>query len=202
MEGLAHDHILVDKHTAYDPIALLRGFEVAHLDRPAHASDDSDASTVKPLRGDALPAPIRGLLDHPRDMTSTLQTFFGEVPTLRVMAHRRNGTWLERHVQLLGRDSEAVLEVGAIRIFLDRFPFVARVAILEGERPLGGILADEAIAHRSHPQGFFRLDASAHLAAELGFTPRATTLYGRHNELIGDSGLLAEVVEVLPPIDV
>jgi hypothetical protein len=80
---------------------------------------------------------------------------------------------------------------------LSSFPQEARLRILEGQAPLGAILRDYAIPHRSAPTGFFRMKPNALTRQAFGPTDAAIH-YGRHNELSGPAGLLAEVVEILP----
>lgn len=175
-----------------------------HLLHPlTELSDPSTADMLDVRRleidGHPMPEPYRGLLVHDTDMTSTLETFHRERPRLEVLARLRRGTGLFRKVLLRGSDRGHVMEYGAIRIELDVLPSQARFAVLEGSRPLGGILGDHRVEFISRPESFFSLKPSPSLQRTLGLD-EAVLLYGRKNFLLtGDEDVLAEVVEILPP---
>lgn len=149
--------------------------------------------------GPTLPEPYRQLLAHERDMTSTLERFYGEAAGLQQLQRRREGSDLWREVLLVGRESGRIMEYGAIRIDLEGFDRAARAAILEGQRPLGSILAHFEVPYRSRPGRFFSLRSTPRLEALLDLD-HARELYGRQNVLLGGRGALAEVVEILPPV--
>jgi hypothetical protein len=103
-------------------------------------------------------------------------------------------------VLLLNGVSGAVVEYGAIEIFLEAFSLGLRASILEGLVPLGGLLNSNGLRYRSAPQAYFRVCGEEALAGLLHVDP-GTGLYGRCNELRAESGdLLARIVEVLPPV--
>lgn len=152
------------------------------------------------LAGVALPEPYRRLLVHDRDMTSTLEGFFGERLVLRLLARRRAGEALFRRVALVGENTGRAVEYGAIKIHLNAFPREPRGEILEGRRPLGAILARHQVAYHSAPQAFLRLRAGGEIHDLFGLESPAV-LYGRQNTLRAPNGqLLAEVIEILPPL--
>ncbi len=154
---------------------------------------------LKELKGPQVPQPYRGLLVHSSDMTSTLASFYGETPHLRVLGRERRGDSYKREVVLSVTAGERPVEYGVIRICLDRLPPAARRLVLQEERPLGDILNKEAIAYLSWPQAFFRIKADARAGTALGLR-RPRFLYGRRNVLLdGTRRLLAEVIEVLAP---
>jgi chorismate-pyruvate lyase len=154
---------------------------------------------VQPLPGDALPALPRRLLVHEGDMTPTLEAHHGVTLHLRQLHRRTAGESLLRMVVLLRDDDDEPVEFGAIRIDLSLLPEAARALVVEGRRPLGAILAEHAITHRSRPRGFFSLASDATIGDALGLA-QPTTLFGRANVLWNHTGKpLAEVVEILPP---
>lgn len=162
-----------------------------------------DPHGVELFEGDLapLPEPYRGLLVHENDMTSTLELYFRERPKLEVLAKKRSGTSLFRQVLLRGRQTNRVVEYGAIRIELDVLNAAARWAVLEGRRPLGGILGDHRVPFISRPESYFGLVPGRRLLDLFG-VDEAPNLFGRKNFLTTPAGdLLAEVVEILPPID-
>jgi chorismate-pyruvate lyase len=153
--------------------------------------------------GNALPEPYRTLLDHRNDMTSTLQDFHREPLELEVLARREVDDVLSRRVVLVGERSGLPVEFGAIRIDLGGFPDSAREIIRAGKRPLGAILADFDIPYRSRPKLFLKVEADREIEAALRIGPRRRQphLFGRENALLSPNGrMLAEVIEILPPI--
>jgi chorismate-pyruvate lyase len=154
---------------------------------------------LQELKGAEVPQPYRALLVHSSDMTSTLASFYGETPRLRVLTRERRDDSYKREVVLWVAEGARPIEYGVIRIHLDRLPPAARQLVLQEERPLGAILNGEAIAYLSWPQAFFRLKSDAHAGAALGLR-HPGFLYGRRNVLLdGSRRLLAEVIEVLAP---
>lgn len=153
------------------------------------------------LEGDQVPEPYRRLLVHNCDMTPTLEAFFGDRIHLRVMDCHADERVLARQVALLLRESDRPVEFGAIIIHCWRFPAAAQEVVRACRVPLGTILADHGIRHTSRPQAFFRLQADRSIGEALR-TEKGSTLYGRRNALLAPEGWpLAEVLEVLPPLE-
>jgi len=160
-----------------------------------------DRLAVRAVAAATLSPTARQLLDHRRDMTSTLERWLGEPLHLRVLARLRNDDELLRQVVLVGARSGRVAELGAIGIRLERFAPLVRAEILTARHPLGALLARHAIAYTSRPRSFLALSADADVARVLG--PGVATgdaLWGRTNLLSTPAGeTLARVVEILPP---
>ena len=156
---------------------------------------------VEEIEGDAMPEPHRSLLVHATDMTHKLQDYAEQTIHVRPLHVERNGGHLDRRVLLVTDDDDRTVEFGAIRIHLERFAPAAKEDILGCRTPLGAILKKHAIVHICQPQFYFRLSGSAFLkdAFEL---ETDETLYGRLNHILDESGEpLADVVEVLPPLE-
>ena len=155
---------------------------------------------VSRVTGDEMPEPYRQLLVHTNDMTPTLEAFHGERLHLRVSRWRLEGDAYMRQVALLLNGSDKPVEFGAIVIYTDRFPPAAREAVLEGQSPLGTILAVHSIRHSSCPQAFIRVLSDDGMNEALGLS-EPQVLYGRRNVLTDSEGAkLAEVLEILPPL--
>jgi hypothetical protein len=147
-----------------------------------------------------IPRIYRELLDHPNDMTSTLQRFHREEIRVHVLESRHRGNCYQRKVLLVTRDTRRTVEFGAIEIFLEHFPLPAQQEIFRAEMPLGSILRSFRIVYKSKPQGFFEIDSDDITNAALSL-PHSRTLYGRCNEITNTKGhVLAEIVEILPPL--
>jgi chorismate-pyruvate lyase len=147
---------------------------------------------------DDVPQPYRRLLVHRNDMTPTLEEYCGERIVLRVLHRIAGRETLCRHVVLEGARSKRALEYGAIRISLPALGEEARRRVIECRVPLGRILREHGIAHRSCPGGFFKVQASPAMVRALRLDD-ACWLYGRCNCLSAEGGpVIAEVVEILP----
>lgn len=165
-----------------------------------YSSTRQPVPAVVPVAGHTLPQPYRKLLVHDRDMTPTLEEYAGRPIHLRPLHVRRAPEALYREVLLVVEGEERPVAFGAIRIDLPLFKGQALEQILEGYLPLGSILHRNKIHHTSRPTAFFSVEPEAVIRGALGLngTP---TLYGRHNILYNDVGqVLAEVVEILPPL--
>jgi chorismate-pyruvate lyase len=148
-----------------------------------------------------VPEPYRRLLVHSHDMTPTLEGFYRQPMCIAVLSREREEGAYLREVILKPAAEARPVEYGVIRICLDNLPATARQRVLEEERPLGNILQTEAVPHLSWPQAFFRVDADSHMTRVLRLR-QPGVLYGRRNILLdGSRRLLADVLEVLAPVD-
>lgn len=155
---------------------------------------------VERIPADDLPRPFRDLLDHDRDMTSTLERFHGERIIIRPIARREDGGSYFRVVALLLEDSERAVEFGAIRIHLDCLPERARREVVSAHAPLGSILRIHDVAFHSCPQAFVRVESDSYMNDALGLGESAS-LFGRRNVLLTPNGsVLADILEILPPV--
>lgn len=153
------------------------------------------------LQGEEVPSPYRELLVHSADMTPTLEAFWQRPLGLTVLSRTREGEAYLREVVLKVALEGWPVEYGAIRIHLNHFPPKARRLVLEEQRPLGKILEIEAVAHLSWPQAFFLVQSDEHMTNVLDLSAPCE-LYGRRNVLLdGSRRLLAEVIEILAPVD-
>ncbi len=156
---------------------------------------------IKLADAEQLPQPAQRLLVHDVDMTSTLQRFFGREIYLDVLSKEREGDWLKRKVVLRLKGVTKPVEFGAIEIHLAHMPEEAQKAVIEGVRPLGGILTAFGVEYESQPSAFFQV-APDELMTRCFDISSPATLYGRCNTLTYAQGeVLARVVEVLPPLD-
>jgi hypothetical protein len=154
---------------------------------------------ARELPPDAVPEPQRALLVHDEDMTPTLEAAYGARIHLRVLRYSISNNVMSRLVVLALDESEEAVEVGAIRIFLDRLPEAARSCVLGLRQPFGSILREFGVTHYSHPSAYFEVAPDA-LMAQVLSSNGAQALYGRRNILHDAEGrVLAEVVEILPP---
>jgi chorismate-pyruvate lyase len=146
-----------------------------------------------------IPEPCRSILAHDRDMTPTLEETYGGPVALRVLKYCVRDNVFSRQIALTLPDSGTVVLFGAIKIYLDRFPEAARALVIGMKHPLGSVLRAERIAHSSHPDGYFRVEADALMREALALRAPAS-LYGRRNVLRDAGGAtLAQVLEILPP---
>lgn len=156
---------------------------------------------LRELKPAGVPQPYHHLLVHSSDMTPRLEGFYHQPMGLTVLSREVQAADYLREVILWFADGTHPVEYGVIRICLDQLPPEARRRVLEEQRPLGNILQAEGIPHLSWPQAFFRVNSDSHVSAVLRLS-RPGVLYGRRNVLLdGSRHLLAEVIEVLAPVD-
>ena len=154
---------------------------------------------VEFIDGDEMPEPARHLLVHASDMTPRLRAWHRAPISLQVVEAEASADFVMRQVVLRRSTDHAPVEYGAIGIQLDGFPPSARERIRSGSVPLGGLLEEEAIPHRSAPRAYFETTADAHIAGLLDCAP-GTRLFGRCNALSFPDGIVfADIVEILPP---
>jgi chorismate-pyruvate lyase len=155
---------------------------------------------VERMEASQIPEPYRSLLVHENDMTPTLERFHQQPVRLRMLNHQRRGDVYSREVLLLVSGSNTPVEFGAIRIYLHHFSPPAQQLILENRRPLGSILSSERITHTSHPRAYIRIASDMTIGQALQMES-SQRLYGRRNVLLNSSEeVLAEIVEILPPL--
>jgi chorismate-pyruvate lyase len=155
---------------------------------------------VRFIEAARMPQAYRQLLDHSNDMTSTLQRFHEEEIRVHVLESRRDDACYARKVLLVTRDTRRTVEFGAIEIHLKLFPVGAQREIFRAEMPLGTILRSFRIDYVSNPRAFFQIESDDLMNAALALS-HTQTLYGRANEITNaENQILAEIVEILPPV--
>lgn len=151
------------------------------------------------IAGEDMPEPYRSLLVHDRDMTGTLVSHHRDTLRLDILRSWEEGDAVLREVLLRKAGDGAVVEYGAIKIHLDRFPREAIPHVRSGECPLGVILNAFQIEYGSRPRGFFRAMCTSHFRDMFPDSLGKET-YGRTNQLVnGEGQILADVTELLPP---
>lgn len=149
------------------------------------------------LEAEELPVPYRALLAHDRDMTGTLEAYFGQPMDLRVHVRRIEGDALFRQVTLVCADDGQLAEFGAIRIDLSCFDGEARALVADGRVPLGRILREHHVAYVSNPSAYLEVTPGPALSEALRVS--GGPLYGRKNELTTPAGQsIAQIIEILP----
>lgn len=163
----------------------------------AHAKLPLPAIEVVP--GEAVPEPFKSLLVHHNDMTPTLETFHRSDIHLEIVSRERRGEFYFRQVVLRLNGSEQPVEFGANKVYLGSFPDEARDLILQEHVPLGRILKECGIQHRTEAKGFLRVMPDT-LIREKFDLPQPIALYGRKAVICDRRGRpLSEIVEILPP---
>lgn len=154
---------------------------------------------IERLAGEQVPEPFRHLLVHENDMTPTLERFHGADIHLRILNREQRDDFYFREVVLQLDKSNTPVEFGAIKINLALFPAKARQLILEEHIPLGRILKECSIAHKTIAKAYFRVEADDLIRQALNLE-QPSALYGRRaNILDPQKRPLSEIVEVLPP---
>jgi len=155
---------------------------------------------IEHVSGDAIPEPFRSLLVHHNDMTPTLEAFHKSDIHLEILSRERRGDFYFREVVLRLNGNEKPVEFGANKVYVARFPEEARDLILEDRIPLGRILKECAVRHRTEAKAFLRVESDALINQAFGLD-KPTELYGRKAMISDMQGRpLSEIVEILPPV--
>jgi chorismate-pyruvate lyase len=183
------------------PTARPRGSAVTYPLGEFYAERGLPLPVLAPITPAQMPEPYRSLLVHDSDMTSRLEAFYGSTIHIRLVArHNHRADYFREVVLELDRSHEPV-EYGAIRIVLDTFPAEAREEVLREKEPLGRILHNYHIAFTSRPDAFFQMAADEFISESLQLTGRPQ-LFARRNTLYDVRHQpLAEIIEILTPIN-
>ena len=149
------------------------------------------------IAAEMIPHPYRGLLAHKSDMTYALERHYGGPVAIRALSTALRHCWYQRRVLLVQEYSGRPVEMGAIRIRLDRFTAKVRKTVLAAKVPLGRIMRDAGLDYHSRPRAFFRVVPNSDMMGVFWMRePRP--LYGRSTEVILDGEKFGDIVEVLP----
>lgn len=154
---------------------------------------------IEIVAGDRVPEPYKSLLVHANDMTPTLEQFHGADIHLEILSRERRDDFYFREVVLRLDVSDKPVEFGANKISLARFSPEARRLILGEHVPLGRILKDCNVVHRTHASAFLMVHPDSLICRALGLK-KPTAIYGRRAAITDAQGHpLSEIVEILPP---
>ena len=157
------------------------------------------SDTLHALPGAGLPEPDRTLLDHARDMTSTLADFHRSPLRVEILQQVRQDDLYLREVFLRTQTRDQIVEYGVIAIALEQFTAPQREAIQGGYGPLGGLLHQFKIPFVSAPIRFFSVASAVLTRLPFGGV-RVPRCHGRLNHLSQPTGEpLAWILEILPP---
>jgi chorismate-pyruvate lyase len=155
------------------------------------------APRARAIAPEEIPHPYRGLLSHRSDMTHVLERHYGGRIAIRALSTAHRGRWYMRRVLLVQEYSGRPVEMGAIRIRVDRFSGAVRRRILDSQVPLGRIMREAELDYHSRPCAFFEITPNSDMMGVFWMRePRR--LYGRRTEVILDGQKFGDIVEVLP----
>ena len=183
-----------EREMGLDPVSSDR---IEGLFREAFARQQSDPPRIVSIPDEEVPRPYRSLLVHDRDMTSTLQNYYGDVVRLEVLHREQQTDELTREVLLRLQGDDRPVEYGVIRIVYASLAPEIRQRIQDGGVPLGQILDDAGIDYVSRPENYCSLEDHPYLRRCLA-DGEPEKRFGRINVLKRASGEpLAEVIEIL-----
>jgi hypothetical protein len=145
-----------------------------------------------------MPEPQRTLLCHTNDMTPTLEKYLKETAHLSLLDRQSGSGFFFRHIALVDKNDNP-MEVGAIKIYISKFPPQAQKLINESFIPLGTIFKMFSIQHINKPQSFYRVisDQRINKIFKLNET---TILYCRINQQVNSNDeVISLALEILPP---
>lgn len=154
---------------------------------------------IEVIPGEAVPEPQHALLVHNNDMTPTLEGFHKSRIHLEILSRDQRGKFYYREVALRLDHDEKAVEFGANKLYLGAFPEDAQELLLLEQVPLGTILRDCGIRHKTEAKHFLRVEPDDIITKALELE-RPVTLYGRKAIISDLQGKpLSEIVEILPP---
>jgi chorismate-pyruvate lyase len=147
---------------------------------------------------EAVPAPYHALLVHNNDMTPTLEGHHKSRIHLEILSRDQRGGFYYREVVLRLDHDEQPVEFGANKVYLGAFPEDAQEMILLEQVPLGTILKECSIRHKTEAKHFLKLEPDDVICDALEME-NSVTLYGRKAVISDLNGKpLSEIVEILP----
>jgi chorismate-pyruvate lyase len=154
---------------------------------------------IEIIAGTDVPAPYHSLLVHNNDMTPTLENFHESRIHLEILQSEQRGNFYFRTVVLRLDHDEKPVEFGANKVFLGAFPESAQELIQLEQVPLGRILKECNVRHKTEAKFFLRVQPDETICRALELeTP--VPLYGRKAIISDLQGRpLSEIVEILPP---
>jgi chorismate-pyruvate lyase len=155
---------------------------------------------VEIVPGERVPEPYKTLLVHSNDMTPTLEGFHKSEIHLEILSRERRGDFYFREVVLRLNGSEQAVEFGANKVYVARLPEEAQDLILQEQMPLGRVLRECGVRHRTEAKAFLRVESDGIINQSFGLD-QTTELFGRKAVISDTQGRpLSEIVEILPPI--
>jgi hypothetical protein len=145
-----------------------------------------------------MPEPQRTLLCHTNDMTPTLENYLRETAHLSLLDRQSGSGFFFRHIALVDKNDNP-MEVGAIKIYISKFPPQAQKLINESFIPLGTIFKMFSIRHINKPQSYYRVTSDQRINKIFKLN-ETTILYCRINQQVNsDDEVIALALEILPP---
>jgi hypothetical protein len=145
-----------------------------------------------------IPEPYRSLLCHTNDMTPTLEKYLDEAAHLSLIGRQSGKGYFFRHIALVDKNNNP-MELGAIKIYISKFPPQAQLLINESFVPLGTIYEMFSIQHRNRPQSYYRVKSDRRINKIFRLN-ETSILFCRINQQVNaDNEVLALALEILPP---
>jgi hypothetical protein len=147
-----------------------------------------------------VPEPFHWLLVHKNHMTKVLEVQYGRPMELEVVKHHLEDEYYTRKIILRPQGTDAIVEVGVVRL---NFRFMSRDVrdeILKRETPLGAILIRHKVLRKVEPRWYLKFPANAPLLAAAGATFPHTT-YGRIGTIYCNHEPAIEVLEIVSGLE-
>jgi len=145
-----------------------------------------------------LPPPYQDLLAHREHMTVSMEEHHGGVAAIRVLASRLDENIYSRCTLLMMAGTEHPVQLGMVRLDLDRVSAPARREILGGQVPLGRVLIASNIHRRVELLACLEIRPTRELGALLAALP-GKPLYGRLARIVcGGEGSI-DLLEIAAP---
>lgn len=165
--------------------------------RKAVRGRGGDDVRVRWLEGTDLPAAFAPILDHDKDMTSTLARHHQDAIGVTVLGRQQSKDVHWREVILQTANGGKNLIYGCVSIRVDLLDAKIRSALCEEKEPLGTILSQAGYPLKSQVRGFFSISGPV-FERLIPFGCGERSVYGRcSNLMIPGKRIVAHVVEVI-----
>lgn len=144
-----------------------------------------------------VPRPYHGLLVHTHHMTVTVEAYYQDRVSVRVLNRVRRRDVYARKILLELEGDRRIVQFGIVTIRLDLCSEPVRETILSEAVPLGRILIEHDVLRWIELTAFLRVEPRGVLREAFG---TGATTYGRLGYIFCDGQPAIELLEILAPI--
>ena len=160
---------------------------------PQFSLENGAFSEVRP---EQIPEPYRRLLVHDQHMTAVLGAYHDSPLDLYVLRVHQDNEYYSRKIFLTPRYSAVATELGVARVSLRSLQETTRLAILQGQRPLGIVLMRHEWSRRIEPRWYLRLHTGSSILRWYGYDTQGP-FYGRIGTIYCGGEAAIELLEIV-----
>ncbi|MCH8333421.1 hypothetical protein IIC65_05760 [Candidatus Sumerlaeota bacterium] len=168
-----------------------------------------DRPRARFVSADEVPEPLRALLAHDHHMTVTLERHYDARVNLIVIKSALDGQWYARKILLTESRRGRVIQFGIMRFNFQWCTGEVREKIIQGQTPLGRILAEHEVMRTISTHALMRIIPNQELrdCFALGrpqdpSDAEGEAVYGRLATIYCNEEPAVDLLEIPAPIDV